>query len=495
MSWLVLDVIVPPVASGGAETSLRFYYASSRQGEVEPCGCQTGQIGGLHRLAEYLQRAGRTQKNSLFLDAGDAFFALPQIESSRRPQELAKADLIAKAYGYLGLDAYVPGRRDLAAGWKKLAQLAKATGAPFLAANLESTGAQTRFLKKHVILERQGWKVGVFGLVSEEDFSGVAGVAPRDALKVAREEIAALKRAGAKIIVALSYLGLESDRQLAAVPGIHLVFGSRSLDVLTQPQWVGKALIFQSDVEGRQIGVLDYVPGNPAKSSHTLVELDKTLEAKNIVTGWVEAHREFVRQLAFSSHPSEGKSKHGFVAQPNVCRRCHEAQYDFWEKTNHSSAYLVLYSKNQHFNPECIGCHSLGFQMAEGFSKIAEPFVLKEKSELKGKKVFAEQLMEAVFGKDTGPLDSRVDPKRYKRLHDRYTRTLAQLNEAQKLEKVYAGVQCEHCHGNRHGHPAVKIASRTRVSEAACLQCHVGSHDPKFNFAEKLPKIACPRMP
>ncbi|MEZ4752432.1 MAG: multiheme c-type cytochrome [Bdellovibrionota bacterium] len=420
-------------------------------------------------------------------------FALSQIEASRRDQELAKADLIAKVYGHLGLDAYVPGRRDLAAGWAKLEQLAKLTGAPFLAANLESLGPQTQFLKKHTLLQRKGWKVGLFGVVSPEDFSGVAGVAPRDPIKVAREQVSALKRAGANLIVALSYLGLDSDRRLAAVPGINLIFGSRSLDVLTQPQLVGKTLIFQSDVEGRQIGVLEYDPKTPLQSPHGLIELDKSWEAKNIVSGWMAAHKEYVRQLAFSVHHNKERSKNAFVAQPFVCRQCHQAQYDFWEKTNHASAYLVLFSKNQHFNPECIGCHSLGFQTPEGFSKIAEPFELKDSKELKGKKVFAEQLMEAVFGKEKGPLDSRVDPKRYQRLHDRYTRTLRELNEAQKLEKVYVGVQCEHCHGNRHGHPAVKVAP-TRVSEASCLKCHVGSHDPKFNFAEKLPKIACPRM-
>ncbi|MCB0403226.1 MAG: hypothetical protein KDD51_00470, partial [Bdellovibrionales bacterium] len=285
----------------GADKKLRIYYSSNRQGEVEPCGCQTGQIGGVHRFAEYLERSGRTRKNSLFFDAGDAFFALSQIEGSRHAQELAKAELIAKVYGLLGLDAYVIGRRDLAAGWSTLARLAATTGAPFLAANLDSTSSETRFLRKSVVLERLGWKVGVFGVVSREDFSDVLGVAPRDPFAVAREQVATLKRTGANVIVALSYLGLEADRKLAAIPGIQLVIGSRSLDVLTQPQAVGKTLVFQSDVEGRQVGVLDYDPHNPLQSSHSLVELDKSLEAKNMVAAWVEKHREYVRQLAFSA--------------------------------------------------------------------------------------------------------------------------------------------------------------------------------------------------
>ncbi|MEZ4752431.1 MAG: hypothetical protein R3B54_17915 [Bdellovibrionota bacterium] len=31
-----------PFSSRAADPKLRFYYASNRQGEVEPCGCQTG---------------------------------------------------------------------------------------------------------------------------------------------------------------------------------------------------------------------------------------------------------------------------------------------------------------------------------------------------------------------------------------------------------------------------------------------------------------------
>ena len=70
-----------------------------------------------------------------------------------------------------------------------------------------------------------------------------------------------------------------------------------------------------------------------------------------------------------------------YVANASQCRSCHEEQYQFWSKTKHAAAYLVLFSKQSHFDWECMGCHSVGFGKPEGFSRIAHPLILEDPKE------------------------------------------------------------------------------------------------------------------
>src|SRR5207253_680147 len=111
-----------------------------------------------------------------------------------------------------------------------------------------------------------------------------------------------------------------------------------------------------------------------------------------------------------------------------------------------------LYAKNQHFDPECIGCHSLGFEQPGGFDKIAKPIVLEKPPKQAKGTTFVEDLMKRVFkGDKKGALDSRTDPARYAALKKRYHEQVHALEKKDNLKRIYIGVQCEHCHGNRAG--------------------------------------------
>ena len=188
------------------------------------------------------------------------------------------------------------------------------------------------------------------------------------------------------------------------------------------------------------------------------------------------------------SHEGDGEK---FVANPLVCKKCHQAQYDFWETTKHSSAYLVLYSKNQHFDPSCVGCHTLGFRESGGFQAITRPAMTTAPGN--PKKPWVESLMEEVFeGDNHTALDSRKDPARYSKLAKRYHETVNAKLAGGTVSQSFISVQCEHCHGSRVEH--IKTRKRgVRFNVNTCRSCHRPPNAPKFDVA-KLKSQSCPKM-
>ncbi len=101
--------------------------------------------------------------------------------------------------------------------------------------------------------------------------------------------------------------------------------------------------------------------------------------------------------------------------------------------------------------------------------------------------------MKTVFGPEikNGPLDSRQQPARYEKLAKRYHTELKKLEDSGRIEKWYMGVQCEHCHGLRDGHPDPKVPTLKKVNVESCKTCHAPPNAAPFE-AKMLQKVACP---
>lgn len=494
MLIIISSCVSPPPRTANETPPVRLIYTSNRHGEIEPCGCQVNQIGGMQRLQTFLEGEWKKTGPLVFADAGDTFFSAYPLNPRRREQEILRARVIAEGYRRLRLDAFTPGERDFGAGMEVLKDLESLSGASFVAANLRTAGGELLF-PPFVIKEKEGVKVAFIGIVDVKAFETLTDLKVTESEAAIASAVKSAKSGGAEMIVLLSHSGLSRDRAMAKTAGVDVIVGAHSLDVLTNAAVEGKTLIVQPHNEGQQIGFLQWNRAEPLKSDHRLVDLGKDLHADNEIDKLMAEYREKIRQLAVQDSASVGVSASSvkFVANPGQCRTCHQKQYDFWAKTKHASAYLVLFAKNQHFDPECIMCHSIGFEDPRGFRKIAEPIVLTGKPARKAGSPFVETLMKKVFAVDTGKgaLDSRTHPKRYAKLKKKYHDEVRKLEEAGKISNLYIGVQCEHCHGNRSGHPDPAVQTLKKVNETSCRSCHTPPNAPEFNPAT-MEKVACP---
>jgi hypothetical protein len=111
-----------------------------------------------------------------------------------------------------------------------------------------------------------------------------------------------------------------------------------------------------------------------------------------------------------------------------ICVTCHTQQHDTWLLTNHATAYDTLVRHGAEKNPECVGCHVVGYEEEGGF-----------------------------------------------RL-DRPTPTLE-------------NVGCESCHGRGGPHLSKDFVKKGDY-EAVCVTCHDTKHSLGFDYADFVPKVS-----
>ncbi|NDC25093.1 MAG: hypothetical protein EBZ49_13345, partial [Proteobacteria bacterium] len=465
MQKVIFTALLLSHALSAASDHIRIFYSANRQGEIEPCGCKTNQIGGLNRMAEKIMAASKSG-DYLIVDSGDTFFSTPKLNENRKAQELLRARLIAKSYRQMGVAFTTPGDRDLAGGAAYYSELLAESGASAVSANWVAKDSTLR-LSPYQIWSRDGLKILVTGLSAAEGVSPAIAemVEPRRAMEGV---LSVAKKEAVDFVLVLSHLGKETDEKLAEqFPGL-FVFGAHSMDSLSEPIAIGNSFVLQPGTEGQQLGELQLEKGKTGFLEHALHDLSKNFDQPNAVKSLMQEYYASLKQVGLQDSADLLPGKSSYVANPFVCKNCHQKQFDFWASTKHSSAFLVLYAKKQHYDPQCIGCHSLGFNVPEGFSQLSSAILLSPQK----KKGFAEKLLEKTFSGDReGALDSSENPARYRRLHERYWKEVRKLLGNAPNAKNFLGVQCEHCHQSRANHVQNQSRGASGVSLESCQQC------------------------
>jgi len=461
------------VSAGGFAAQPALLYTASRHGEVEPCGCQVNQIGGLDRLAAKINQA-RKVRDVFFVDAGNAFFSSLRPALHRREQDLRKAQLISESYRIMGLDAYSPGERDFAEGEKVFIDLVERSGAALVSANLKLSKAKA---KTHLILERGGFRLGVTGLTTfaAKSPAGVEALPPEKNL---RSLFDSTKKEKIHRWVVLANLSSEEERKIAeAFPGIWMV-GSRSMDFHVSPLERGESFFFEPGIEGQRVGEIVLSENERGFQEAKLTELGSEFVEEGPVKQAMKKYYQSLKNLPLAPAPTPpAKREAAWVANPFKCRSCHEPQFEFWKNTPHSSAVIALYEKGQQDDPSCVACHSIGYQEQGGFSQFRHSIQSQ-----KNKQGLAEKILK---------LTTREKTKENQ--HKTYWKELEAIQDKEKITKVFWGVQCEHCHENRAEHVRIGEKVGKGVSLASCQNCHRSPNAPEFD-PKSLVKVACPKM-
>jgi 2',3'-cyclic-nucleotide 2'-phosphodiesterase (5'-nucleotidase family) len=220
-----------------------------------------------NKLTDQKARRIRDMKSSspdsILLDAGDAIWAA---NIFYRPG----GEPILKLMSDAGYDAMAMGNREfhfLASGLKKKIGFAKF---PILCANVRPTGESELPLKSHIIIERNGLAIVILGLtvpmITQRMLSRkVSSFVFDDPIETAARIVPELRKQ-ADLIIALTHIGLEADRQLAlAVPGIDLIVGGHTHTTLNQPEIIGRTAIVQAGWYARSVGKIEIEPGGAVR--------------------------------------------------------------------------------------------------------------------------------------------------------------------------------------------------------------------------------------
>lgn len=269
-------LLLQPLAARGQDT-LFVLHTSDMHSRIEPVSRQSADrnagLGGVVRRVSFVKQYRAEHPDVLLFDCGDFSQGTPYYNMFR-------GELEVKMMNLMGYDAMTIGNHEFDFGLENMARLFRMAHFPVVCANYEVTGTPLEGLvKPYVVLERQGVRVGVFGLSPRVEGLVQAdkclGIVYRDPIPVAREMARLLrKEEKCDVVICLSHLGLygsglgdAGDEVLAAqTEGIDLILGGHSHTYLERPA-------FYENASGQEVPVM-HVGKNGAYVGKIKLELE-----------------------------------------------------------------------------------------------------------------------------------------------------------------------------------------------------------------------------
>lgn len=412
--------------------SLTLIYTANLDGELEPCGCsESGNLGGIKRQAHMIDKL-RTENPNLFAISGGGLLV------SEMPQDRLKSEYILKGVAAQSYDAVGMQWRDLAYGEAFL----KASGLPLVASNWHNGG-----FAAEKIVGRGGLTLAFFAWIDpgadpQAAMSGsTSSIANSDTAALAAR-IAEAKKSGAVTALATT-LPLDQAKRLVPLAALDILIIQSKYEVYGEPQKVGDTYVLQPGSRGMRLGRADFAldaNGKLISVRHQAIALPVDVGDAPRMAAWYAEYNakvkaDYERRVALRKSLESGESPY---AGEQACKGCHSKEHETWFASKHAQAFYALQDVNKTFDPDCLSCHTVGFDKPGGF------------------------------------IDSAIT---------------AQLQH----------VQCENCHGATAAH--AKSGGKTPVANAAwskqqmCGQCHVQKHSPDFNIDAYWPRIAHGRKP
>ncbi len=192
-------------------------------------------FGGVARLKTFIterrDELNADGANVLTLSAGDEFQGSLFFTTYRGGAE-------AEFMNAIGFDAAAVGNHEFDIGTKPLAEFIDKVGFPVLAGNVDASADPDLAGKigGHIVVERGGEKIGIIGALTTET-AAISSPGPNvkfsDSVEYVTNAVSELEGQGVNKIIALTHVGLEEDKQIAAIPGVDIVVGGHSHTLLS----------------------------------------------------------------------------------------------------------------------------------------------------------------------------------------------------------------------------------------------------------------------
>ena len=220
---------------------------------------QDSKVGGLAYSAVVVdQEREKNPEGTLTLNAGD-------LAEGTMAAYVTKGRIVSEAMRKIGFDAVALGNHDFEWGQEALGTIVGDLDAPVVAANVVKTsdGSVIDFAKPYVIKEIKGVKVGIIGLDTREteryiEKEKLEGLKFENEIETAKKYVPEVKEQGADLVLVLSHLGFNADRELAKeVDGIDVIVGGHSHTALREGHTEGNTIIVQAGSQSRYVGNLE----------------------------------------------------------------------------------------------------------------------------------------------------------------------------------------------------------------------------------------------
>ena len=192
------------------------------------------------------------------MDAGDALFENNYLVKGKEASSKLRARTVLESTAKMGDYLYNVGESDFAAGFPFLKEMESKAGTNFMSSNLVMSGTEKLAFNDHFILDKDGLKIGVFGITSSIPES-VVEVEVKDFAVTAKAKVEEIRPQVDILVMLLNSTRSELDDAIEDLKGVDYIFSSRETS-RTRPERTqsdGNPMQYCFGIQGKYIGRFD----------------------------------------------------------------------------------------------------------------------------------------------------------------------------------------------------------------------------------------------
>ncbi len=433
-------------AEGPAPNEIIISHTSDDRGDLAPCGCSSGQKGGIARRAAFIDSTRALNPHVLLLSTGNLFDVSEQYQVDRTM-------FLMRTMKQLGYHTVGVAGMDLGWGIRFYQDSVASAGLLPVSANLADRATHQLLFKPWNIEDVAGVRVGIFSVAAHSiEFEPSRHIANSDTAVEVLDPAAAARRAVEElrpqcdVLVGILNMGNhDADTLAGKLQGLDVALvGATDPNMLRTGLRAGTAMLVSDGVRGQYMSRIR-VALQGKKVSRVTAEVDPLDDTWPEVESYANSRKAF--EDALNERLSKIQRDQGLKTTLSrgtdhyvgneACARCHVEAHNIWNGTKHAHAFAILKRKKKDAMPDCVPCHVTGFQKPGGY----------------------------VDADNTG------------------------LQQVDGTRHNLQNVQCEACHGMATQHDTGDPDYRARA-RAACKTCHTPEQSPNFKFEEAWARIA-----
>ncbi len=379
--WLVLAAVVgfgfwlavgqkktPPIPQ-----ALTFLFTCDVRGRLVPCGCFTGQLGGLTRIATLF--GPNSTAEEIRVDVGDAL-------AGTADYERIQYRYIQQGFARMGYETLNVGQREARLSAAQLREIKANAPVPMLSANLLDRATGAPLFDGYKIIRRGPWRVALVGVLDGRGLGDALG----DGLTVEPMEVALGKllpqlKGQADAIVLLAFADEEALTGLARqFYELDVILGGKVHQPSQQLVKENRSLILATTNESRAVGVLQaslLAPGRMEAIKGEVSLVSDQIPQDDDIAALAVAYRDEIRQTKLAiDDPATlredmvpGVQARASYAGTQNCVTCHQTAGQVWARSGHARAFFTLLEHKADADPNCIPCHTVGFDTPSGYRR------------------------------------------------------------------------------------------------------------------------------
>ncbi len=312
-------------------------------------------------------------KPLLQVDAGDVF-------GTRNQNEREQTRFLCEELGTFGLDAIGLGEQDLNYGVDFLREMMTKNSLPFISANARDAKTGELLLPPYRIVERNGIKYGITSVLDPAEqimtLTGGEGQFKVDDPAATLNELLPKLRKECACVVLLSHLGeTGTETLLKDLKGVDICVIGHTFRNIETERVINDTAVFSSAYEGRFIGranlFIEVQTGRVMAIDVGMIDFDDKMPDDPEVVAKIEKFKADLtafKDAKRAAYPRVyGSDKEQFLGD-RTCFNCHEDAWKTYAETGHRRAFTSLRGDGQSTEPDCLVCHTTGYQYKNGYS-------------------------------------------------------------------------------------------------------------------------------